>query len=117
MIGVFDPSRADVVLTIESQTQSRDSNGGIVKTWVKHKTCNAERLRRTGGESIQVNQQVASMPTDYRIRHDSSVTATMRCFEGFDDGTNPRYYLTDVRQMKREGITELSAERRDNAEV
>ena len=117
MIGVFDPSRADILLTFEAPTITRGAKGGDQTTWSIVKQCYAERERQSGGESIQSNQQVSTRPSSYKFRHDGSVQATWRCYEGADSPTNPkpRHYIRDIQQWKREGYTWILTERRDNA--
>lgn len=105
--------RMDTLITIEGVTFSKDANGGDVKTWAAVKTCYAERVRRPGGESIQSNQQVASQLSEYRVRYDVSLDATMRLYEGTTPGNY--LYVRDVQQLRREGYSLITAERRDNA--
>lgn len=115
MTGVFDPSRADVRLTVESLTESRDGIGGIVKTWTKYKEIRAERIRRAGGETISTNQQAQEFQREYRIRFDDTITATMRCYEGPLSSTVQRFYVRDAQHYKRDRYSHLICERRDNA--
>lgn len=104
--------RLDMLITIQQKTVSLDAIRNQTETWSVLKSCQAERVRKPGGESIQSNQQVASMPVEYRIRHDARVAATMRLYEGSTAGSY--YYITDVQHWKREGFTLITAERRDN---
>jgi len=105
----------DMLITIEQPTTSTNAIREQVKSFSTYKSCYAERIRKPGGESIQAGQQQATMPVEYRIRHDANVVQTWRLFEGANTGANPRYYITDVQHWKREGFTLLTAERRDNA--
>lgn len=105
--------RMDMLINIEQYTESLDSIRNQVKTWTAVKSCYAERVRQTGNESIQANQQLATMPVTYKVRHDATITQTMRLYEGSTAAAY--YYITDVQHWKREGYTLLTAERRDNA--
>lgn len=108
----INPGRMDRQITIESPTISKNSNGeDVITTWTIVKTCWAEVMRKPGGETTQSGQQIATMPVDYKIRHDSTITQLMRLYEG---SSTAKYYFRDVQHWKREGFTMISAERRDN---
>jgi SPP1 family predicted phage head-tail adaptor len=105
----------DMLVTIQQYSTALNANREQIKTWETLKTCYSERVRRPGGESIQANQDLATMPVEYRIRHDAQVTPTMRLCEGALTGSSVFYYITNVQHWKREGYSLIQAERRDNA--
>jgi head-tail adaptor len=110
-----NPGRMDMLVTIQQYTTSLNANREQIKTWETLKSCYSERVRKPGGESIQANQDVATLPVEYRIRHDAGVSGIMRLCEGGLSDSSVFYYITNVQHWKREGYTLLTAERRDNA--
>jgi SPP1 family predicted phage head-tail adaptor len=115
MLKGVNPGRMDMLVTIQQKSYTLNSIGEQIETWTTLKTCYAERVRKPGGENIQASQTVGTMPTEYKIRHDSTIDFTMRLCEGAQSGTSVWYYVRDVQHWKREGYTLIQAERRDNA--
>jgi SPP1 family predicted phage head-tail adaptor len=114
MTGVFDPSKADMQITLQRISNGFSTRGDNIETWSTYKQCYAERVRRPGGESIQTNQQVESIFSQYKVRFDQSITATMRLYEGSNTGSPAYFYIRNVEHWKREGYTLITAEKRDN---
>lgn len=111
MLKGLNPGRLDMKLTIEKSTITIDSIGAKNVTWSSYKTCRGSKNRNASNERIEGKQLVSSDDTEYIIRYDSGITGTMRLKE-LNEQTY--YYFTDVRQWKREGYTQINAERRDN---
>lgn len=104
--------RMDTGITIEYPVYGT-AGSAEPSSWSTLKTCYAERIRKSGGETIQTNQQVATMPSDYKIRFDDTVTPVMRIYETLNSSI--KYYIRDVQHWKREGFSFISTERMDNA--
>ena len=108
--------RMDMLVTIQQSTTAANSIGEQVESWSTLKTCYAERVRKPGGESVQASQTVATMPVEYKVRHDAAINQTMRLTEGALSAASTWYYIRDVQHWKREGYTLIVAERRDNGQ-
>lgn len=111
MLKGINPGRLDIRLTIEQSTIATDTIGAKNVTWSPYKICSGSKDRRASDEKIEAKQAVSSDNTEYIIRYDSGIQATMRLKEGKE---STYYYFTDVRQWRREGYTQINAERRDN---
>lgn len=116
MLKGINPGRMDMLVTIQQRTLSNNSIGEQIETWETLKTCYAERVRKPGSESIQASQTVATMPVEYKIRHDAVVNQTMRLTEGSLSASSTWYYIRDIQHWKREGYSLIVAERRDNGQ-
>lgn len=111
MLKGLNPGRLDTKVTIEQFTISTNDIGEEVGTWSEYKRCFAQKSRQASNEMIEGKQVVSSDDTEYIVRFDNSIVATMRLKE-IDDTTY--FYFTDVRQWRREGYTQINGERRDN---
>lgn len=111
MLKGINPGRLDTRITIEQRTVSTNAINELVETWSEYKKCFASRDRMASDERMEARQAVSSDDSEYIIRFDSGVRATMRIKE-MNESTY--YYITDVRQWSREGYTQLNAIRRDN---
>lgn len=70
-------------ITIQDQTTSQDSCGGVVDTWTDFATVRASVEPLQGREFYASQQFQAEVTTRFRIRHISGVKPTMRVvFEG-----------------------------------
>jgi len=111
MLKGLNPGRLDLRVTIEQSTITTNSINEQVITWSEYKKCFASKDRKPSDERMEAKQAISSDNTEYIIRYDSGILATMRLKES-DESTY--YYFTDVRQWRREGYTQINGERRDN---
>ena len=112
MLRGVNIGRFDVKITIQKPTYSTSSVGESTRTYTTYKTTYAQRKRTNGGESNLNNQTVGTAPTEYIIRHDSGIGFDYRLYEGSDSSNV--FHVKNVQHWKREGYTQITAERRDN---
>ena len=103
--------RMDVLLTIEQPTQTRNSINEDVTSWSTFTQVYAERVWGKAGEKFEGKQETDIDNVTFSARYNSGITTLMRLFQ---ESENSRFYITNIRSSRREGITIIDAIRRDN---
>lgn len=97
--------KLDRRITIEKRTLTKDTAGGIVETWAEEFKLWAERIDKTGRESVVANADRADAAIDWRIRF----TPLLRGLDGSSgyrvNYNGLRYNITHVAEEgRRDGM-------------
>lgn len=112
MISGRNTGRLDVRLTIQKITNfARNSVNEPQYTWGQAGTLYAERNWKPSGEKFEGVELIANDIVEFKARYCAWITPRMRF--NIDKETS-FYYVTNVRTSRREDITIIDAERRDN---
>jgi head-tail adaptor len=111
MLKGLNVGRLDLLITIESPTLAANSIGENETTWATYKQAFSSRTWEGGSEGFENRQEVGTDRVKFIIRYDAGVTSLMRLKEESD---TTYFYVKGVNQWRREGYTQIIAERRDN---
>ena len=104
----------DVLLTIEQPSQTRNSINEDITVWSTYGQLFAERVWNQSSEKFEGKQETGSDNVTFSARYNLGLTSLMRLFQ---ESENSYFYITNVRSSRREGITIINAERRDNQDA
>jgi SPP1 family predicted phage head-tail adaptor len=103
--------KLDLKITIEKETEAKNSIGEIEKTWTYFKTAFASRQWQNSSENFEARQEVGSDNIELVVRFDKNLNSTMRLSLEDESGY---FYIRNVQQWRREGYSKITAVRRDN---
>jgi SPP1 family predicted phage head-tail adaptor len=92
-------------VTIQTFTESQDSAGEPIKTWVDLVRVSARRMDVMGKERFASDQRIATRACRYRLRYRPGVTEEMQIVDG-----DQVYAIKGIASDERRRWMELSAE-------
>lgn len=111
MLRGLNTGRLDILITVEQPTLTPNSIGENETTWSTYKTMYMARSQEAGEETFEAKQTVNIEKLTGFVRYDSGLTTRMRLKQEQD---TTYFYIRNVRQWRREGYSQLVAQRRDN---
>lgn len=109
----FNPAKLDTKLTFYEPTKTAGNVGAKVTTWSIFSVRMAARKYKDDGEKVEGKQIVGGDKAHYTLRYDSASPLTTQM--KFKQGTESTYFfIRNVTNEPRLGITTITAERRDN---
>ena len=101
----------DVKLTVESVTKTRNSINEDESSWSTFATIWAQRIWKPSQEKFEGKQETGFDAVEFHSRYNASLTTTMRFKQ---DQESTYFYIIDVNTSRREDLTIILAQRRDN---
>jgi head-tail adaptor len=111
MLSGRNIGKMDVLLTIEQQTNTRNSRNEDVASWSTFTQMFGERIWNSGGDKFEGKQETNLDNVIFNCRYNGNITTMMRLKQSTE---STYFYITNVRSSIREGLTIINAERRDN---
>lgn len=112
MLNGRNIAKMDVKLTIESETKTRNSINEITaSSWSTFATMWAQRMWKPSQEKFEGKQETGFDAVEFHARYNPNITTTMRFKQ---DQETTYFYIIDVSASRREDLTVILAQRRDN---
>lgn len=111
MLNGRNIAKMDVRLTVEYVTQSRNSINEPENSWSTFATLWAKRIWKNSQEKFEGKQETGFDAVEFHARYNPNITTTMRFKQ---DQESTYFYIIDVSASRREDLTIILAQRRDN---
>lgn len=111
MIRSINAGTLDTLITIESQTLTKNSIGENEKSWSVFRSTNGAVEYGNNPEKFEAQQEVATTGITVKVRYDQRISTMMR-LRIREETTY--YYIRSASHWRREGSTIITAEQRDN---
>lgn len=111
MLSGRNIGKMDVLLTIEDKTLTRNAINEDEISWSTFGTMWAERIWKVSQEQFEGKQQTGFDRAEFRARYNPNITTSMRLKT---DQETTYFYIIDASASRREDLTIILAERRDN---